>query len=115
MAAFLWSCNQSDPAPKGDYVQGVFVINEGNFSQNNGAVSYFAREQNTAEADLFSKVNGRALGGGIEGQRPGRTGRCCGIEHIFLFADLDLRLLLGDLEMVIADLDHLPERHLTRF
>lgn len=69
-AAFLsilaWSCNQSDPAPKGDYVQGVFVMNEGNFSQNNGGISYFAREQNTAEAEIFSGVNGGALGGGVQ-------------------------------------------------
>ncbi|QRR02563.1 DUF5074 domain-containing protein [Dyadobacter sandarakinus] len=75
MAAVLWSCNQSDPAPKGDYVRGVFAINEGNFTQNNGAISYFAREQNTAEADLFSKVNGRTLGGGVQGYTvQGETG-----------------------------------------
>jgi hypothetical protein len=69
-AAFLsilaWSCNQSDPAPKGDYVQGVFVMNEGNFLQNNGGISYFTREQNTAEAEIFADANGSALGGGVQ-------------------------------------------------
>ncbi|NIJ55592.1 YncE family protein [Dyadobacter arcticus] len=63
----VWSCNQSDPAPKGDFVSGVFVINEGNFSQNNGAISYLTREQSTAEADIFSKVNNTALKGGVQG------------------------------------------------
>jgi hypothetical protein len=67
LSILAWSCNQSDPAPKGDYIQGVFVINEGNFSQNNGAISYFVREQNTSEADVFSKVNGTALKGGVQG------------------------------------------------
>jgi len=67
ISGILWSCNQSDPVPKGSYVQGVFVINEGNFSQNNGAISYFARENNTAEADLFSLVNNSTLKGGVQG------------------------------------------------
>ncbi|WP_041736552.1 YncE family protein [Dyadobacter fermentans] len=62
----VWSCNQSDPAPKGDYVRGVFVVNEGNFSQNNGAISYFARESNTATADIFAAANGTALKGGVQ-------------------------------------------------
>jgi hypothetical protein len=62
----VWSCNQSDPAPKGDYVSGVFVVNEGNFSQNNGAISYFTRENNTATADIFAAANGTALKGGVQ-------------------------------------------------
>ncbi|MGV3601750.1 MAG: DUF5074 domain-containing protein [Dyadobacter fermentans] len=62
----VWSCNQSDPAPKGDYVRGVFVVNEGNFSQNNGAISYFTRESNTATADIFAAANGTALKGGVQ-------------------------------------------------
>ncbi|WP_229203151.1 YncE family protein [Dyadobacter jejuensis] len=62
-----WSCNQSDPKPKGDYVQGVFVINEGNFSSNNGSLAFFARENTTAEADIFNIVNGQTLKGGIQG------------------------------------------------
>nr|MBZ1358382.1 DUF5074 domain-containing protein [Dyadobacter fermentans] len=62
----VWSCNQSDPAPKGDYVSGVFVSNLGNFLQNNGGVSYFARENNTATADVFAAANGTALKGGVQ-------------------------------------------------
>lgn len=62
----VWSCNQSDPAPKGDYVSGVFVMNEGNFSQNNGAISYFPRERSTADADIFAAANGTALKGGVQ-------------------------------------------------
>lgn len=62
----VWSCNQSDPAPKGDYVSGVFVMNEGNFSENNGSVSYFARESNSASADIFAAANGTSLKGGVQ-------------------------------------------------
>ncbi|WP_291205101.1 DUF5074 domain-containing protein [Dyadobacter sp.] len=62
----VWSCNQSDPAPKGDYVSGVFVMNEGNFTNNNGGISYFARENNTATADIFAAANGTVLKGGVQ-------------------------------------------------
>lgn len=67
LAAITWSCNQSEPVPTGNYVQGVFVINEGNFSQNNGAISFFTREKTEADADIFSLVNGSSLKGGIQG------------------------------------------------
>jgi hypothetical protein len=67
LSGFLWSCNQKDPAPEGSYVQGVFVVNEGNFSQNNGTISFFKREAVTADADIFNLVNKVALQGGIQG------------------------------------------------
>ncbi|WP_439557694.1 YncE family protein [Dyadobacter sp.] len=63
----VWSCNQSDPEPKGDFARGVFVINEGNFSQNNGAISFFTRENTNAEVDIYAKANGTALKGGVQG------------------------------------------------
>ena len=62
----LWSCNQSDPAAKGDYVSGVFVSNEGNFTQNNGAISYFPRERTTADPDIFAAATGTNLKGGVQ-------------------------------------------------
>ena len=67
LSAFLWSCNQKDPAPKGDYVSGVFVINEGNFSQNNGSLSFFTREQKEANNDIFLTESGSPLKGSVSG------------------------------------------------
>src|SRR5256885_8915032 len=46
----------------------------------------------------------------IEVQRLGRIRILCGVEHIALLADIDLRLEMRDLEMVAAFLQHLPER-----
>lgn len=67
ISAIAWSCNQSDPTPKGTYVQGVFVMNIGNFSQNNGSISFFGREKGTAYADIFSLVNPtKIVGGGVQ-------------------------------------------------
>jgi DNA-binding beta-propeller fold protein YncE len=48
-------------------VKGVFVINEGNFLQNNGSMSFFTREQNTADNDIFLTTNGSDLKGGVAG------------------------------------------------
>ncbi len=67
ISAIAWSCNQSDPAPKGSYVQGVFIGNEGNFAQNNGNISFLSREKNIADTDVFSLVNGSNFKGGVQG------------------------------------------------
>lgn len=67
ISAIAWSCNQSDPTPEGSYVKGVFIGNEGNYLQNNGSLSYLAREKNIAETDVFSLVTGNTLKGGVQG------------------------------------------------
>lgn len=65
LALIAWSCNQKDPEAKGDYVQGVFVVNQGNFSDNNGTISFFNREDKEAQLDVFSAANGRTISGGL--------------------------------------------------
>ena len=61
--------------------------------------------------DFRSNLVGRALRGGVEGQRARGIGRLLRVEHILPLAEVDFRLLPGDLEVVVAFLDHLPERH----
>ncbi len=65
LSLIAWACNQKDPEAKGDYQQGVFVVNQGNFSENNGSVSFFKREDKDAKLDVFSDVNGRTVAGGV--------------------------------------------------
>src|SRR5262245_57727478 len=57
------------------------------------------------ERDVLAHPIERATSRGVEAVRRLR------IEHIALLADVDLRLEVRDLEMVIALLDHLPEWH----
>lgn len=63
---FLFSaCSDDDSVPpvvSGDYDQGVFIINEGNFGTGNSAISFYYREKDSVAHNIFSKVNGRALG-----------------------------------------------------
>ena len=61
--------------------------------------------------DFIGNHIGRALGRGIEYQVTRCVRRLGRIEHVFLLAEIDLRLLPRHLEMIIAFLDHLPERH----
>ena len=62
--------------------------------------------------DLVGHLEDRALAGGAERQRP-RSDRSAilRVEHVALLADVDLGLEPRDLEMVVAPLEHLPERH----
>jgi DNA-binding beta-propeller fold protein YncE len=66
LSTFAWSCNQSDPKPKGDYVDGVFVMTMGNFFENNGSLSFFKREERTADQDVYATANGGSLKGGVQ-------------------------------------------------
>ena len=61
----LWNCKTSDPEPT-PYDAGVYVVNSGNFSENNGTISYIARNSTTASTDIFNVVNGRSLVGYLE-------------------------------------------------
>ena len=63
---FLTSCNKTlEPAQP--YDDGVLVINEGNFSDNNGSLSLVNRANTTASFDVFLKENARPLTGGVSG------------------------------------------------
>jgi YVTN family beta-propeller protein len=57
------SCDESENGPKGDFDNGVLVINEGNFMAGDGSVSFFDPNTKTTTEDIFGLVNdGLALG-----------------------------------------------------
>jgi DNA-binding beta-propeller fold protein YncE len=62
----LVSCREKVPDPE-MYELGVIVRNAGNYLDNNGSISFFRREQSTAENDLFFTQNGRSLTGSVQG------------------------------------------------
>ncbi|ODS84464.1 MAG: hypothetical protein ABS46_03540 [Cytophagaceae bacterium SCN 52-12] len=82
-AVFLvMSCKNNEspePAPKGEYAEGVIVINGGNFGQNNGTFSFLQREGKTVVENIYNLANGQASlppeDGRIEGYgEAGETG-----------------------------------------
>lgn len=62
---FLASCSDDDTniaPPSGDYVNGVFILNQGNFGQGNAAVSFLSSDFEL-ENNIFAGVNpGHILG-----------------------------------------------------
>lgn len=48
-ALFLTSCSSDDdainePAPTGDYVNGMFIVNEANYGAGNSTISFYSEE-----------------------------------------------------------------------
>ncbi len=65
-AAFaLSSCDKTENTPAQPYDDGVFVINSGNFLDNNGSLSLLQRNSKTASFDIFLKENTRSFAGGL--------------------------------------------------
>lgn len=59
------SCDKTETTPAQPYDDGVFVINGGNFFDNNGSLSFIQRDSKTASTDIFMKENLRSLTGGL--------------------------------------------------
>lgn len=66
-----FSCNNNDdsnnsPDPLGVYENGLFITNEGNYSQGNGSVSFISDDLTYVENNVFSNVNGSLLGDTVQ-------------------------------------------------
>lgn len=66
----LGSCGKIETTPAQPYDDGVFVINSGNFFDNNGSLSLLQRDSKTAgrlsvSLDIFLKENSRSFAGGL--------------------------------------------------
>ncbi len=64
LIALFVSCKKNEEKPSGSFLtgEGVFVVNEGNFTGGNGSLSYYSYDSSKIYNDLFSIVNGRPLG-----------------------------------------------------
>lgn len=62
----LSSCTENEEVPKGEFAQGVFVVNEGNFSSSNGSVSFYDESSKEVSQDIFALANEVAAGGLIQ-------------------------------------------------
>ncbi len=63
----LGSCTKTETAPAQPYDDGVIVVNEGNFTSNDGSLSFITRNSKTATLDIFQKENTRSLSGSLAG------------------------------------------------
>jgi YVTN family beta-propeller protein len=64
----LYSCdNKEEATPALPYDSGVIVVNEGNFTDNNGTLSLIQRGTQTASYDIFFKENAKSFAGILTG------------------------------------------------
>lgn len=64
----LYSCDNKDEAtPTLPYDNGVIVVNEGNFTDNNGTLSLIERGTQNASYDIFFKENAKSFAGILTG------------------------------------------------
>lgn len=66
LSLFVTSCSSDDDnpgeqPPQGDYVNGYFVLNEGNFGGSNASVSFVSND-GTVYNNIYNTVNGEGLG-----------------------------------------------------
>lgn len=66
LSFLAFGCNTTDPEPT-PYESGVFVLNAGNFSDNNGSISLVSRNSVVASTDIFRAANSRPITGGVQG------------------------------------------------
>lgn len=64
-------CNEDDPDPvsTSDFDHGVFVLNEGNFSDSDGSLSFLNLDSLTVINRLFEKINNRPFAGLFQSMR----------------------------------------------
>ena len=55
------SCKK-DPVVKGDFENGIFVVNEGNFGQGNASLSFIKADYSSVAINIFNNTNSEALG-----------------------------------------------------
>jgi YVTN family beta-propeller protein len=61
-ALFALSCEHEGGETTKTYYHGVYVVNEGGFSANNGSISFFDPGEGTITNNIFEAANGRPLG-----------------------------------------------------
>ncbi|MFD2937978.1 YncE family protein [Spirosoma flavum] len=67
LALSVWNCKTSDLEPI-PYDSGVYILNAGNFSSNNGTISFLPRTGNTVATNIFQAANpSLGLSGGVQG------------------------------------------------
>lgn len=65
-AQIISGCANSDEIPRGEFAQGVIIVNEGNFSESNGSVGFYSESTSAVHDDLYNLANGVSSGGIIQ-------------------------------------------------
>ncbi len=65
-ASFIFSsCSDDDEGPAGEFVSGVFVVNEGNFLEADGSITHYNSGNGTATQAIFNSTNDGSILGDV--------------------------------------------------
>ena len=103
LLALLTACNSSDPqVVSGKYGKGVLVVNEGNFSEGNGSLS-FIREDGTVLNTIFEDENsGSPVGGIIQSVRGYSLGFSFNADKLAIVTNNQDQILITDADTLKA-------------
>jgi DNA-binding beta-propeller fold protein YncE len=59
-------CDNSTEIVRGEFAEGVIIINEGNFSEVNGTIGFYNSTSKESSQDIFDQANGVSPGGLIQ-------------------------------------------------
>ena len=66
----LAACKKDEPTPKGEFSTGVLVVNEGNFGNSDGSLSFYNTTTRVVQQNIFGLKNkGLALGDVVQSVR----------------------------------------------
>ncbi len=65
-ALTVLGCKTPDPIASPYEGSGVYILNAGNFKDNNGSISFLARNTNTVSPNIFGAANDRPLIGSVQ-------------------------------------------------
>ena len=67
LATIIASCNKTEDKPVDTgFLHGVYIVNEGGYSNNNGSITYIDKASSLIYYNLFKQVNGRGPGDVIQ-------------------------------------------------
>jgi len=68
ISATFAACNKDDDnTVQGAYSNGIFIVNEGQYTGGTGTITYFNPDSNLVKQNIFEAVNGRPLGNIAQG------------------------------------------------
>jgi YVTN family beta-propeller protein len=65
-ALFLSACSTVEETPRGEFAEGIIIVNEGNYTESNGSIGYYDETKSEVTQDIFEKANDVSSGGIIQ-------------------------------------------------
>jgi len=103
VAGILTACNSSDPqVVSGKYGKGVLVINEGNFTEGNGSLSFIKENDEVLNTVFEDENNGLPVGGIIQSVRGYNLGFGVNADKLVLITNNQDQAIIADADTLKA-------------